>query len=212
MKKKTALFAIMLSVSIIVFSFSLKSSGQGVYTNSPLIRFHVLANSDSPSDQALKLQVRDEVIKKVTPLLENVKNKEEARKIVDANFDLIKDTAQSVIEKRGYSYKLQISRGNFDFPEKTYHIKEQKDAEAFDLTLPAGRYEAVRIVIGSGKGANWWCVLFPPLCFVNPDESSKEKELGSALAVKYDSDTKHKVEYRLKVADWFTQAKNYLAL
>ncbi len=211
MKKQKVILTILVLI-IIIFSLGLTSSGQVVYTNYPLIRFHVLANSDSPVDQALKLKVRDAVVKEVTPLLKNTKNKEEARKIIDANYDLIKATAQSVIEKNGYSYKLKVFRGNYDFPEKTYYIKERKNSEVFGLTLPAGRYEAVRIVIGDGKGANWWCVLFPPLCFVNPEEGSREKELGKALAVKYDLDNKNRVEYRLKVVDWFRQVKNHITI
>ena len=203
------LYKLFLIISIVAFTlgFSSDSLSVGSYSEAPLIRFHVLANSDSPGDQALKLKVRDAVIKEMIPLLADVKDKNEARKKVDDNRNLIKSTAEKTISENGYSYDLKVSRGNFIFPAKTYHVKEPLQKQAVSLTLPAGRYEAVRVVIGSGKGANWWCVLFPPLCFVSPEENNADKP-GSPIAVQYNSKTHNKVEYRFKVLDLYRKANN----
>jgi stage II sporulation protein R len=123
-----------------------------------LIRLHVLANSDSPSDQAVKLAVRDAVIAYLKPLFANTTEVNDARKIVLENQEQIIAVAKNVLAAQGFDYDVHIQLGLFDFPIKSYG----------DFVLPAGRYEAVRILIGQGQGQNWWCVLFPPLCFIDP--------------------------------------------
>lgn len=129
-----------------------------------LIRFHVIANSDSDEDQKLKLKVRDAVIDYLYPYLNSSKSLEESRKIIKDNMDKVKQIAEEVIKNNNYSYcvKDELSRENF--PDKSYG----------NITLPQGNYEAFRIIIGSGQGKNWWCVMFPPLCFV--DESKAQVE------------------------------------
>ncbi|MDA8443360.1 MAG: stage II sporulation protein R [Peptococcaceae bacterium] len=122
-----------------------------------LIRFHVLANSDSDADQLLKRQVRDAILAKFSPILAQSKSLEESRSLLKVNMPGMQKEAARVIAAKGKSYPVRVEYGHFDFPVKSYG----------NLTLPAGNYEAVRIIIGAGKGANWWCVLFPPLCFVD---------------------------------------------
>lgn len=122
-----------------------------------LIRLHVLANSDSATDQQLKLQVRDAIIAYLTPYLEQVAQKSEAEEIVRAHKDTLTQIAQQIITNNGADYPVELEFGMFDFPIKSYG----------NLVLPAGKYEAVRILIGRAEGKNWWCVLFPPLCFVD---------------------------------------------
>jgi len=191
-----------------------ESVAASVYSGD-LIRFHVIANSDSPSDQALKLKVRDEVVKTMSPILAGARNISEARNIVDSNMDMIARVSGEVLNKNGCTYPVKIMHGSYDFPEKTYSVRNDDDGEIRDLTLPAGGYEAVRIVIGSGKGANWWCVLFPPMCFVNPVETGSDGgSTGEATlsppeipAFKYDHIKpemagRTTVEYRLKLIDW----------
>ncbi|MBV7272366.1 stage II sporulation protein R [Clostridiaceae bacterium UIB06] len=124
---------------------------------SKIIRFHVIANSDSKSDQALKLKIRDKVIEYIQPKLKNSKNIEESRKIIRENDKEIIDIANKVINDNGFNYSVKTTLSNENFPIKTYG----------NITLPPGRYEAYRIIIGDGKGQNWWCVMFPPLCFVD---------------------------------------------
>lgn len=124
---------------------------------SKIIRFHVIANSDSKSDQALKLKVRDKVLEYIQPKLKKSKSIEESRKIIKENDKQIIDIANKTIKDNGYSYPVKTTLSNENFPIKTYG----------NITLPQGKYEAYRIIIGEGKGQNWWCVMFPPLCFVD---------------------------------------------
>ena len=136
-----------------------------------LIRFHVIANSDSDEDQKLKLKVRDEVIKYISPILKKSKSVDESRGILRNETNNIIKIAEKCIKNNGYEYKVETTLGMTNFPVKNYG----------NITLPQGEYEAYRIVIGEGKGENWWCVMFPPLCFIDVtkgqvslDETEKE--------------------------------------
>lgn len=122
-----------------------------------LIRLHVLANSDSTQDQAIKLKVRDAVVEYMTPYLKDVTNAVTAREIVLSHQDALVSISKEVLESNGVNYSVKIEIGYFDFPVKSYG----------NLTLPAGKYEAVRVLLGNAEGKNWWCVLFPPLCFID---------------------------------------------
>ncbi|MBM7867759.1 stage II sporulation protein R [Heliobacterium gestii] len=120
----------------------------------PLLRLHVVAPSDDPADQALKLKVRDAILAYVDPLLADCHSVEESRERVQEHLDEIQTRAAAVIREAGYDYAVTPEVGRFHFPAKVYgHLK-----------APAGEYEALRVVIGTGQGANWWCVLYPPLC------------------------------------------------
>ncbi len=125
--------------------------------NPNLIRLHIIANSDSAADQALKLAVRDAVISTLGPALAELTDTAQARDYVANNLDQFTAVAAQVICHYGAAYKVQAKLGRSQFPTRVYG----------DLVLPAGEYEALRLTIGSGQGQNWWCVLFPPLCFVD---------------------------------------------
>ncbi len=122
-----------------------------------MIRFHVIANSDSIEDQDIKLKVRDRVLEYIYPKLEESLEIDRSREILKENDKDIKDIALKVLEENNYNYKVESTLSNEVFPVKSYG----------DITLPQGEYEAYRIIIGEGKGQNWWCVMFPPLCFVD---------------------------------------------
>lgn len=122
-----------------------------------LIRFHVIANSDSEKDQNLKLKVRDKVLEYVQPLLKDSKNIEESREILNRENEKVLEIAREVIKENGYDYSVESTLDKENFPVKTYG----------NITLPQGEYEAYRIIIGTGEGQNWWCVMFPPICFVD---------------------------------------------
>jgi stage II sporulation protein R len=122
-----------------------------------IIRLHVIANSDTPDDQALKRSVRDVVLKYMKENLKLDSNVEEAKSILTKNMDKVTALAKEEVLRWGKNYPVKSSLGTFPFPTKTYG----------DIALPAGNYQALRVVIGTGTGANWWCVLFPPLCFVD---------------------------------------------
>jgi len=131
-------------------------------TSDQLIRFHVLANSDSELDQALKRAVRDAILKDVSPLLAVSQSLDESRQILQKVRPDMERIGRSVVKVWGKDYSVRTEYGNFPFPTKSYGT----------LVLPAGDYEALRVVIGVGQGSNWWCVLFPPLCFVNLEQST----------------------------------------
>ncbi len=119
-----------------------------------VIRFHVLANSDSRSDQALKLQVRDAVLERTEEFYPEGADLETARAALSDHLGELARTGQAVVEAAGYDYPVSASLEQCWFPTKEYE----------DFALPAGEYTALRIVIGEGEGQNWWCVAFPPLC------------------------------------------------
>ena len=127
-----------------------------------LIRFHVLANSDSEQDQALKRAVRDAILKEVAPKLAASESLDESRQILKEIRPEMEDIARSVVKAWGKEYSIHTEYGHFSFPTKSYG----------SLVLPAGDYEALRVVIGEGQGSNWWCVLFPPLCFIDIEHST----------------------------------------
>lgn len=133
-----------------------------------VFRLHVIANSDNKEDQDLKYIVRDKVLEYMNEISLGVSQKEEFIKILSDHNDKIKEVAKQTILENGYEYDVTIEIGNFAFPTKTYG----------DISLPASYYDALRIKIGDANGQNWWCVMFPPLCFVDVtsgvvDEDSK---------------------------------------
>lgn len=129
-----------------------------------LIRFHVIANSDNDDDQQLKLKVKNRVIDYLYPYLNSSQSLDESRKIIEDKMEDVKTLAQQVIKDNNYDYDVKVELSRENFPDKSYG----------NITLPQGNYEAFRIIIGSGQGRNWWCVMFPPLCFV--DESKAQVE------------------------------------
>lgn len=179
-----------------------------------IIRFHVIANSDNEKDQALKLKVKDNILSYMQPLLKNSKSIAESKKIIQQNDEKIKAIARKVIKDNGYSYSVTTTLGRENFPVKTYG----------DITLPQGNYEAYRVIIGSGQGRNWWCVMFPPLCFVDITKGEiankqTEKEMKSVLNEKEynlvnsnNSDKKQKngkttgkIIYKFKIVELFQE-------
>lgn len=122
-----------------------------------LIRFHVIANSDSTKDQSLKLKVRDDILNYISPLLSKEQSLSKARDTLVKEESNIKNLATKTVLKNGYDYSVKVMLSHENFPVKTYG----------NITLPQGNYEAFRIIIGEGQGRNWWCVMFPPLCFID---------------------------------------------
>jgi stage II sporulation protein R len=120
-----------------------------------ILRFHVIANSDSREDQELKLKVRDAVGLYMKKELENVKDKKEAEQKAALNLKEIEKIAKKTIENEGKSYPVNAMIAQVDFPVKTYG----------EYSFPAGTYEALEVVIGEGSGKNWWCVMYPNMCF-----------------------------------------------
>ncbi|WP_297422825.1 stage II sporulation protein R [Clostridium sp.] len=191
LKFEKILFTVLISLNIIIFAcgctsiqgnngsnFKVNLVGTGKGTDNiesnrvlnydevkdSLIRFHVIANSDNDDDQKLKLKVKDKVIDYLYPYLNNSASLDESRQIIKDRMQEVKKIAEEVIKENNYGYNVQVQLSRENFPEKSYG----------NITLPQGNYEAFRIIIGSGQGRNWWCVMFPPLCFV--DESKAQVE------------------------------------
>lgn len=148
-------FAILIGMVIAVFSAGFCGFAEGYEDiTDTVFRLHILANSDSDDDQQLKLKVRDAVLEECSYLFEKCSNADESAKTAEKNMDMIKATAEKVIEEncKNYDVKCEVTEMHFD--ERIYD----------SLTMPAGEYKALRITIGEAKGKNWWCVMFPPLC------------------------------------------------
>ena len=152
---KLKFFEIALLIGLAVF---LTSGALALRTQDELadkvVRLHVLANSDSEEDQALKLRVRDAVLEQATAILEQSADRREAESRLRGQLLALERIAAKEIAAEGYDYPVTVNLENTDFPTKEYD----------GFTLPAGEYLALRVIIGEGKGQNWWCVVFPPLC------------------------------------------------
>lgn len=160
-----------------------------------VFRLHVLANSDSEEDQQLKLKVRDALLSYMNTLSSNCNTKEEAIQIATQHQNEFQTIAENVIVENGYNYPVQIKINNFYFPTKSYG----------DISLPAGYYDALRVEIGNAKGKNWWCVMFPSLCFIDissgiVDSEGKEKLENNLDSESYEliSESKTSTEFKLK--------------
>ncbi|NLO20982.1 MAG: stage II sporulation protein R [Syntrophomonadaceae bacterium] len=151
-------------VSILVLLLVLLGGSYYYAENKPLqdsvFRLHVIANSDSIEDQALKIAVKNEIVKLLKDEFSAQQDLEQARKLAQKNIPLIQEKAREVITQQGYDYPVEVKVGEYPFPTKSYG----------NLVFPAGEYQALRICIGQGQGKNWWCVLFPPLCMVSDSD------------------------------------------
>lgn len=151
------------------------------------LRLHVIANSDSESDQEIKLKVRDAVLSHISEY--NAKTKEEALTQVMADTDRIEDIAKDVLKENGKAQNVKIEIGEEEYPLRHYD----------DFSLPAGVYTSVRVIIGEGEGKNWWCVLFPPMCTSYASEWDEEQYVSVGLSgEQYDLITGSNGEYKVK--------------
>lgn len=160
----TFLFFIYICISAYSYVYCISSN-----LSDAVFRLHVIANSNSEKDQELKYKVRDNLIDYMNKLCKNCTSKEEVIKICNENKSSFQEIAEETIHSEGFNYDTNVTIGNFMFPTKTYG----------DISFPSGMYDALRIEIGNAQGKNWWCVLYPSLCFLNMDsgivpEESKE--------------------------------------
>lgn len=157
-----------------------------------VFRLHILANSDSEEDQALKLKVRDRVLDYSQTLFASVKTKEEAEQLAAQHLDIVQKIAQEEVQKCGYSYSVSAEITKMHFDTRYYE----------DFTLPAGQYDALRLTIGSGEGHNWWCVMFPSLCVSSP-ESRDDKAREALSDSEYEIVKSDEREYRFFIVELF---------
>jgi len=159
-KNLAIIYILLLSIGTILSLYVPKNevtANDALIIPNDAIRLRILANSDSKSDQALKRLVRDEVNKSITVWVSDLTSKEEAKKVLYSKLPEIQRIAEQVVSKQNSRQDVQVELGKVEFPTKLYG----------QFLYPAGQYEAVLITLGKGTGANWWCVLFPPLCFLD---------------------------------------------
>lgn len=185
---KSAIIAFVLTVIYSVIPF------QAVCSEIPndVFRFHILANSDSEEDQALKLKVRDKVLEKTKILFDTANSKSDAEEFVKANLETIEKIAQNEVYKNGYNYPVKAEVVNMHFDTRYYE----------SYTLPSGMYDALRITIGNAKGHNWWCVMYPSICISTVDEG-KDRAKDALSDDEYSVVTDNKVEYKFFIVELF---------
>ena len=208
MKKNLKMVIILTFLLFLYSSICAISYAQNISTDiaNSVFRLHVIANSDEEKDQNLKYIVRDQLLNYMNSICGNCKSKEEAISIVQENKDSFEQIAIDTIKAQGYNYSVNINIGNFEFPTKNYG----------DISLPAGYYDALRVEIGEAKGQNWWCVMFPPLCFVDmtsgvvPDESKKTLESSLASEEEYiliNDNKSNDIQFKFKLVELFQNVK-----
>lgn len=164
------LWILTLTVCLLVLTIGLLPvhGEEEIYDN--VLRLHVLANSDSEEDQALKLAVRDAILAVGNGLLDGAKSREEAADILQKNLPLFEEAAKQTIIEAGYEYPVRLSLTEEDYPTKSYGA----------VCFPSGEYLSLRVIIGEGEGQNWWCVLYPPLCM---SAATAEREEEAFISV-----------------------------
>lgn len=164
-----------------------------------VFRLHVLANSDSQEDQALKLRVRDRILLESEHLMDGVSSREQAEQIVKQHLPELEAAAKDEIQRQGYDYPVEIRL------ENTYFNTRQYDT----VTLPAGQYDALRVLIGSGEGHNWWCVMFPPMCLPAAEDPKQIEDVLSPQETDI-VEGGEQYEVKFKVVEWFEEIQNYI--
>ena len=204
--KKIFVLLCLLSLYIIISAISYVNAVSLDLANN-VFRLHVIANSDSCEDQNLKYKVRDAVISYLDKISPKNISRQETILLVENHLDEFLSVAKSVVESNGYNYDISINVGNFYFPTKTYG----------DISLPAGNYDALRIEIGKASGQNWWCVMFPPLCFVDVSsgivpEESKEMLESNLSTEEYAiiSNENEEISFKFKLLELFNNVTHTL--
>lgn len=158
MKKVFILIAALAALFIAINVFAGNEEEKEV--NADYLRIHIRANSNSDADQSVKYEVKAAVVEALTPLVSGARSKEQAEEIISENLWLIDETSERVLRENGFYYGAKARLCDEQFPTRTYG----------DLTMESGVYDALIVDLGSGEGDNWWCVVFPPLCFVADGE------------------------------------------
>lgn len=158
-----------------------------------MLRMHVIANSDSDADQALKLKVRDAVLAEGKEIFDGSVTADQAEEKILPHIEQLRQTALAVVKDEGYNYDVQITVQKEYFATRTYENS---------VTLPAGYYTAVKVIIGEGAGQNWWCVMFPPMCLPAADA---ECEISDVLTDEETDIVKNvdKYEFKFKIVEFF---------
>lgn len=207
---KTAILLLLLLFLYVFISAHSYVSAVSEDISQSVFRLHVLANSNSEEDQNLKLKVRDALLDYMNELCLNCSTKEEAINIANGHKYEFQEIAERTIKENGYDYSVKININNFYFPTKNYG----------DISLPAGYYDALRVEIGEAKGQNWWCVMFPSLCFIDVtsgvvDDEAKENleenmEEESYSIISENADNLE-IKFKFKLIEFFSESGLFTA-
>ena len=201
------IFLFCIYIIFCVRSYSVAVSSE---LSNAIFRLHVLANSNSNEDQKLKLKVRDALLLYMNNLCYSCNTKKEAMEIANKHKDEFQKIAENVIIENGYTYPVKININNFYFPTKSYG----------DISLPSGYYDALRVEIGNSEGKNWWCVMFPSLCFIDitsgiVDSDGKEKLEENLDSESYklisQTQTSPEFKFKFKLLEIFSQVELFTA-
>lgn len=196
MKIKKWEIALLAAMLIAIFAGSVSKRQTELTEN--LIRLHVVANSDSEEDQALKLSVRDGILEKLEEILKDCNDKAEAEVLISRNIDALSQAASEAISEKGEDFTVSAGITEEVFPTVEYDT----------FTLPAGKYTSLRVVIGEGGGKNWWCVVFPPLCLTAAEDTLSYEELGlSDETFGIISEQTQGYVVKFKLLEWVSQIK-----
>lgn len=166
-----------------------------------VLRLHVLANSDSDEDQALKLKVRDRILSAGAGILDTAGSREEAEAIITQHLPQLQVAAEAEVKEQGYDYPVKVELTRMYFTTRQYDT----------VTLPAGEYSALRVSIGEAKGKNWWCVMFPPMCLPAAEESAELKEVLNPSQMEIVTGNSGGYEIKLKSVEIYEQIKSWLS-
>lgn len=166
-----------------------------------VLRLHVLANSDSEEDQALKLKVRDKILSAGAGILDTAENREEAEAMVARHLPQLQAAAEEEIRNQGYDYPVKVELTRMYFTTRQYET----------VTLPAGNYNALRVTIGEAKGKNWWCVMFPPMCLPAAEESTELQEVLNPSQMEIVTGNGEGYEIKFKSVEIYEQIKSWLS-
>lgn len=202
LRKRWWILGFFTMIGFLAFSRQEKTSADALQEGiaSKILRFHIIANSDSEEDQTLKLEIKDIVVDYMKEILADAKSIEDTRSILTAHAEDIKELAQTYAAEKGYSYPVEVFLDRRYFPVKSYG----------SYTFPAGEYEAICVELGNHSGKNWWCVMYPSLCFVDavhtivPDATDRElRELLTKEEYQAISQGEVKVKFAFKFLEWF---------
>lgn len=167
---------------------------------SDVLRLHVIANSDSSVDQNLKLRLRDYILEEGEDIFDGSVNVENAIKKIEPKLAELENLAETFVKNAGFDYDVKITLSNEYFTTRTYE----------SVTLPAGKYLALRVVIGSGEGHNWWCVMFPPMCVPAADKKDEIENVFTDKEIKL-VESKPKYEPRFMVVEIYEQIRETIS-
>ncbi len=197
--EKAVLIGFLVSVVVMIASSFSVFAAQSSDIRQKVFRLHILANSDSTADQALKLKIRDRILEQSSSLFSGAENKKQV--ITEAKGDLprIESIAKNEMKREGYSYSVKAQVVHMYFNTRVYG----------KVTLPAGDYDALRITIGAAKGHNWWCVLFPPLCLPSAEgDKQLEENLSPQETQEVTNGDKPQIQVKFKTLEFFEGVKS----